>query len=108
MPGIDYAAVRRAIPMKRMLQLISYEPTTCHGSQLRGPCPLSRTCSSRSFSVHLDRHLFHCFDCGAGGNQLDLWSALHHLPLYRAAEHLCHQTGIAIPYLNQSGASHNS
>jgi DNA primase len=108
MPGIDYAAVRRAIPMFRVLGLIPYEPTTRRGSQLRGPCPLSPTCSARSFSVHLHRHLFHCFGCGAGGNQLDLWSSLHNLPLHPAAEHLCQQAGIAVPYLNQSDATHNT
>jgi len=107
MPGIDYAAVRREIPMSRVLELLQYEPAIRRGTRLRGPCPLSPTCSRRSFSVDLNRDLFHCFRCGAGGNQLDLWSVLNGLPLHPAAEHLCHQAGIAVPWLDHSDAIHN-
>ena len=33
----------------------------------------------RTFSVHLGKNVFHCFhaDCGAKGNVLDLWAAVH-------------------------------
>ena len=75
MPGIDYAAVRRAIPMRRVLELLGYEAARRRGDRLRGWCPLQRTCSRESFRVDLRDYLFHCFSCGAGGNQLDLWSA---------------------------------
>jgi hypothetical protein len=32
----------------------------------------------------------HCFqvECAAHGNVLDLWAAVHHMPLYEAALHL--------------------
>lgn len=107
MPGIDYAAVRRAIPMSRVLELIQYEPATRRCGRLRGPCPLNPTSSRKSFSVDVDANLFHCFSCGTGGNQLDLWSAIHDLQLHPAAEHLCHEAGIAVPWLNQSDAIPN-
>ena len=108
MPSIDYAAVRSTIPMLRVLELIPYEPTTRRGSQLRGRCPLNTACSAPSFSINLDRNLYHCFGCGVGGNQLDLWSAIYNSPLHEAAANLCHQAGIAVPYLNQSDAIHNA
>ena len=41
-------------------------------------------------SVQLGKNLFHCFqaECAAHGNVLDLWAAVHRLPLYEAALHL--------------------
>ena len=107
MPGIDHAAVRQAIPMRRVLELLNYEAARRRGARLRGECPLEATCSQESFRVELDENLFHCFGCGAGGNQLDLWSAFHRLELHPAAEHLCHAAGIAVPWLNQSDATRN-
>lgn len=107
MPGIDYAAVRREIPMRRVLELLRYEPAIRQGTRLRGQCPLPPACSPRSFTVDLQRNLFHCFGCDAGGNQLDLWSALHGLPLHRAAKHLCQEAQISIPWRNQTDANHN-
>ena len=43
-----------------------------------------------TLSIHLGKNLFHCFHakCAAKGNVLDLWAAMHHLPLYEAALHL--------------------
>lgn len=43
-------------------------------NQHKGPCPLpnhgeSKTASS--FSAHLEKGIFHCFGCGAGGNVLE-------------------------------------
>jgi len=107
MPGIDYAAVRRAIPMRRVLELLGYEAAVRRSTRLRGRCPLSATCSRESFRVDLRKHLFHCFSCGAGGNQLDLWSAFHELELHSAAEHLCHAAGIPVPWFNQSAPTRN-
>ena len=62
------------------------------GQQRRGPCPVhgQPTGSERTFSVHLGKNVFRCFhaDCGLKGNVLDLWAAVHRLPLYEAALHL--------------------
>ena len=107
MPGIDYAEVRRAIPMRRVLELLGYRAARRRGDRLRGSCPLHCTCSRESFRVDLGENLFHCFSCGAGGNQLDLWAAFHDLALHPAAERLCHAAGIAVPWLNQSDAIRN-
>jgi DNA primase len=83
---IDYRALRRQVSMERVLELIEYRPTSRRGPQLRGPCPFhDSTEHRRCFSAHLTKGLFHCFQCGAHGNQLDLWSQLHHLSIYDAA-----------------------
>ena len=84
---VDYQELRRLVSMERVLDLIEYRPASRHGPQLRGPCPLhaSETSHPRCLSIHLTKGLFHCFHCGAHGNQLDLWSQLHHLSLHAAA-----------------------
>lgn len=44
------------------------------GSQHQGPCPLPKhdgNRASHSFSANLDRGIFQCFGCKAGGNVLD-------------------------------------
>jgi DNA primase len=98
MPAVDYAAVRRAIPMARVLELLQFAPTECLGDQLRGPCPLhgSKSTTSRSFSVNLAKNAFRCFVCGAAGNQLDLWCQASQLPLYEAAIDLCDRLHISV------------
>ena len=62
------------------------------GQQRRGPCPIHSQPAAleRTFSVHLGKGVFQCFqaDCGLKGNVLDLWAAIHDLPLYEAALHL--------------------
>jgi DNA primase len=62
------------------------------GQQRRGPCPVHSqlTAPERTFSVHLGKNVFQCFhaDCALKGDVLDLWAAIHRLPLYEAALHL--------------------
>ena len=65
---------------------------TGSGPQRRGRCPVhsSPGQGGRTFSVHLGKNVFQCFHppCGIKGNVLDLWAAVHHLPLREAALHL--------------------
>jgi DNA primase len=102
MPAIDYAAARRQLCLAEVLALIDYQPRSRKGVCLRGPCPLhgSRSATSRVFAAHLGKNLFHCFRCGAGGNALDLWAALQHLPLYAAVLDLCGRLGRPVPWLS--------
>ena len=58
----------------------------------------SRCARSRSFAVQLQRNLYHCFGCGAGGNALDLWAAHTRLPLYAAVLDLCQRLGQRVPW----------
>jgi DNA primase len=104
---IDYRALRNQIPMERVLDLIDYHPTSRRGEQLRGACPLHapETPNPRCFSVDLTRGLFRCFECGAQGNQLDLWVRLRRLPLHKAACDLCHHAGVRIPVINSDSAA---
>lgn len=101
-PGklIDFAKLRALIPMHDVLNLLSWEPTVIRGTQLRGVCPLPNcpSTSSRTFSVHPEKQVWHCFACGRHGNQLDLWVSITSHDLYLAAIDLCHQTGNSVPW----------
>ena len=50
----------------------------------------------RTFSLNLDANVFQCFDarCGAKGDVIDLWAALHHQNLREAALDLVHTFGL--------------
>ena len=100
-PAIDFAAVRGVVSMAAVLGLLGFQAQGRRGAQQRGPCPLhgSSAGTSRSFSVNLDRHTFHCFKCGRSGNALDLWAAATHQNLYHAARDLCERLNIALPTL---------
>jgi DNA primase len=71
-----------------------------HGQQRRGPCPVhsQREGVERTFSVNLDKNMFQCFHAGCGlkGNALDLWAAVHRLPLYEAAINLAETFQLAL------------
>jgi hypothetical protein len=92
-PAIDYAFLRRQLSLEQVLRHLGlFQQLRGRGPQRRGPCPVHGQAgdSGRTFSVHLGNNIFQCFqpECAAHGNVLDLWAAIHHLPLYEAAQHL--------------------
>ncbi len=89
-PKVDFAFLRQQVTMEQVLRHLGlFDQLRGRGLQRRGPCPLHGQPHDRqpTFSAHLGKHLFQCFhaDCGAQGNVLDLWAAIHKLPLYEAA-----------------------
>jgi hypothetical protein len=92
-PKVDYAFLRQQVTMEQVLEHLGLmnELRGC-GDQRRGPCPVHSEPgdAKRTFSVHLGKNAFQCFhaDCGIKGNVLDLWAAIHRLPLYDAALNL--------------------
>jgi hypothetical protein len=100
-PAIDFAAVRAAITLAAVLELLGFQARSRRGAQERGPCPLhgSTSGTSRCFSAHLERNLFHCFKCGRRGNALDLWAQARNLTPYDAALELCQRRAIPVPLL---------
>jgi transposase len=100
-PRLDFAFLREHVTMEQMLeQLGLLGQLHGRGQQRRGPCPVhgQPTDANRSFSVHLGKNVFQCFhaDCGLKGNVLDLWAAIHRLPLYEAALHLAETFQLAL------------
>jgi transposase len=86
---VDFAHVKRQLPMTRVLDHLGLSSRLRgSGPQRRGTCPLHRgDARGRTFSVHLDEHVFQCFDpkCAAKGDVIDLWAKLHHQSLRDAA-----------------------
>jgi transposase len=92
-PQVDFAFVRQQITIEQVLRHLGFfDALRGRSLQRRGPCPLHGQPSDRqgSFSVHLGKNVCQCFqaDCAVQGNVLDLWAAIHRLPLYEAALHL--------------------
>ena len=101
-PAIDFAAVRAAVSLAAVLQLLGFEARTSREAQQRGACPLhgSGSGTSRCFSANLDKNLFQCFKCGRSGNALDLWAQAQHLTPYDAALDLCQRLNVPVPLLS--------
>ena len=99
MPTIDFAELRRRVPIARVLELVAFRPLRRSGAELRGPCPIHRAASprSRSFAANVRKNVFHCFHCGAAGNALDLYAAVRRTNIYRAAVELCERQDIELP-----------
>ena len=103
MPRLDYRALRALIPIRAVLEELHYAPLVIRGDQWRGLCPLhgSQDSSDPCFSVHVRKHVFFCHRCHRGGNQLDLWAAAIHLPLYSASLNLCQRLHLTPPLLSE-------
>jgi transposase len=86
---IDFAHLKKQLPITRVLEHLGLSSRLRgSGPQRRCACPIHRADGrGRTFSVHLDDNVFHCFDkkCGKHGDVIDLWAALHHLSLRAAA-----------------------
>jgi transposase len=98
-PLVDFAFVREQVSLEQVLAHLGLlGQLRGSGPQRRGPCPIHSHPGDRerTFSVHLGKGAFRCFqaDCGAQGNALDLWAAVHRLPLYDAALHLAGTFGL--------------
>jgi hypothetical protein len=86
---LDFAHLKGQLSLARVLEHLglSGRPRGS-GAQRRCACPIHRgDARGRTFSVNLQDKVFHCFDarCGAEGDVIDLWAALHHLDLRAAA-----------------------
>lgn len=97
--GVDFQAVRVQTSMRKVLELLYFEPVETRGDQVRGACPVHGSTSprSRSFSANLAKNAYRCFKCQSQGNHLDLWAATTNQSLYLAANDLCEKLQIERP-----------
>jgi len=89
-PKVDFEYLRNQLTMQRVLERLGiFTAMRGRGQQRRGPCPVHSQPGGmdRTFSVHLGKNICQCFhsECALKGNVLDLWGAIHRLPLYEAA-----------------------
>jgi CHC2 zinc finger len=96
--AIDFNHVKGQLSIARVLDHLGISArlkgTT---AQRRCSCPIHRgDARSRTFSVNLDENVYHCFaaTCGSKGDVIDLWAAVHNLPLRAAALDLIQTFGL--------------
>jgi transposase len=96
--ALDFVDLKRQLPMARVLDQLGLSARLRGASpQRRGPCPIHRgDARGRTFSVHLEDGVFHCFDknCGQKGDVIDLWAAVRGLSLRAAALDLVQTFGL--------------
>ena len=87
---VDFKAVKDAVSMQKVLEHYQVNWLRKEKQELVGRCPIHKGEGQDTFHVSLSKNVFQCFHaaCAAHGNHLDLWAAVHHLPLYEAALHL--------------------
>jgi len=66
------------------------------GSNYKGLCPFHGE-KTPSFNVNIDRQIFHCFGCGAGGDVIAFLMRQENLTFPEALRSLAGELGIAIP-----------
>ena len=84
---VDFAHLKRQLTMAQVVDHLGLR-LRGSGPQRRGPCPIHRGDGrGRTFSVHLDQNVFHCFDthCGKKGDVIDLWASVRGTSLRDAA-----------------------
>jgi transposase len=95
-PWLDFAHLKSQLTMPRLLDHLG-KKLRITGRQGRCACPIHRGDGrGRTFSVHLDDNVYQCFDpkCGSKGDVIDLWAALHQMPLRDAALDLVQTFGL--------------
>lgn len=102
MAGVNFQVLRTEIPMRQVLDQLGFEATSRSEDQLHGPCPVhgSKSNRSRAFSVNVRTGRYYCHKCQSHGNQLELWAAVRHLPIYEAALDLCRALGREVPWID--------
>lgn len=66
------------------------------GRNYQGLCPFHAE-KTPSFSVNVDKQLFHCFGCKAGGNIFNFLMKIENIEFYEAVELLANRAGIPLP-----------
>jgi len=83
---VDFSEIKGRITLEQVLR--SYKITWLRRSgidQYRGRCPIHRGQGKEAFHANLNRGIFHCFACGAGGNVLDFVAAMEGSSIREAA-----------------------
>jgi len=82
---VDFAAVKRAVSLETVLRHYQVPGLRRRRNRLQGRCPIHRGEREDSFRVDLDKNVFHCFSCQAGGDVLDFVAAMERCSIRDAA-----------------------
>jgi DNA primase len=83
---VSFAEIKRRITLEQVLRCYEVNWLRRSGlNQYRGRCPIHRGQGQEAFHANLQRGVFHCFACGAGGNVLDFVAAMEGSSVREAA-----------------------
>lgn len=116
---IDFRELREQLDAAAVLAFYKVDLKSKRGNQHQGFCPLPGHSGKRrspSFSMNLDRRIFHCFGCGAKGNLIDFCCLMENkdpnvpADVREVAEKLVQAFGIETPKRSKprgdAGSSH--
>lgn len=90
---VDFTAIKLHISLAVALRQYQVRLRRSGRNQYRGLCPIHHGEGRDAFHANLNRNLFHCFSCGAGGSVLDFVAAMEGCTLREAAVRLQQQQG---------------
>ena len=82
---VDFREVKAKVSIEQVLGLFEITGLKKQGSELRGKCFLHSGDGKRTLAVNLEKGLWTCFSCKAGGDTLDLAAALKDCSIREAA-----------------------
>ena len=96
-PRIDFAAIKRAVPMTQVLEHYELlEELEEKEDGYKGRCPFHEGKSRTPFHVSTSKNLWYCHGpCKRGGNVLDFVATIEELSIREAAELLANRCGIS-------------
>ena len=94
--GLDFQSIKSRVTLESLLRHYHVELQRSGKDQYRGCCPIHGGDGQDAFHVNLDRNVFHCFACGAGGTVLDFVAAMEDCTLFEAARRLQAMTNLSV------------
>jgi DNA primase len=99
---IDDNIINEILSRVNIVEVISeYIPMKKSGRNFKTNCPFHHE-KTASFMVSVDKQIYHCFGCGAGGNVFNFLMQYERLQFPEAVELLAKKTGVALPERSQS------
>ena len=89
--------INQILDRSDIVEIISaYVPLKRAGKNFKANCPFHNE-KTPSFVVNPDKHIFHCFGCGVGGNVVSFLMQQERLEFPEAIRWLAQKAGISIP-----------
>lgn len=83
---VSFTEIKQRVGLERVLRSYRVDWLRRSGPrQYRGRCPIHQGQGVEAFHANLERGIFHCFACGAGGNVLDFVAAMEGCSVREAA-----------------------
>ena len=70
--SLDFKAIKEAVPIQHVLEMLEIKHLTPHGEGMRGQCPLCQVANPRGFVVTSAKNAWYCFSEKKGGDIIEL------------------------------------